>query len=100
MGILTNIEEQAHIVVPVFFILLLYINNMPIDFNITNPLVQLIQHYVPLAPKASFKNILMIISFFIFMISFETEGWLNMKYIISFGLVLISSLIFYGILYR
>jgi hypothetical protein len=96
MGTLTKIEEQAHIVVPVFFLLILYINNMPVDFNIK---VLSPQEILPLAPKATFKNMLLIVSFTIFMLLFETGiGNWKWKYLL-FASVLVISWIFYAIFY-
>jgi len=97
MGTLTKIEEQAHIVVPVFFLLILYINNMPVDFNIK---VLSPQEILPLAPKATFKNMLLIVSFTIFMLLFETGiGNWKWKYYSIFPIVSVSSLVFYLVFY-
>lgn len=96
MGLLTNIEEQAHIVVPVFFILLLYINNMPIDFNLKFISLQEIYEHLP---KSSFKNMLMILSFTIFLLLLETGmGDWKWRYL-GFVIILVLSLIFYSIYY-
>ena len=96
MGLLTNIEEQAHIVIPVFFILLLYINNMPIDFNLKFISLQEIYEHLP---KSSFKNMLMILSFTIFLLVLETgmDDW-KLRYL-GFVIILVLSLIFYLIYY-
>jgi hypothetical protein len=92
MGILTKIEEQSHIVVPVFFLLLLYINNMPIDFNIK---VLNLQEIFPLAPKATYKNILMITSFSIFLLLFETLTSVRWPKYIGFIIILLASIVPY-----
>lgn len=97
MSILTKIKEESHIVVPVFFLLILYINNMPVDFNIKVKLLNP-QEIFPLAPKATFKNMLLIVSFTIFMFLFETGiGNWKWKYYSIFPIVLVSSWICYGI---
>jgi len=94
MGILTKIKEEAHFAVPVFFLLLLYINNMPVDFNIK---VLSPQEILPWAPKATFKNVLMAISFTIFMVFFETGlGYWKYKYGV-FVLIFVLSWVFYAI---
>ena len=92
MGIKTTIEEQSHILVPVFFLLLLYINNMPVDFNIA---MLKIQEILPWAPKATFKNILMIISFSVFLLLFEflSSKWWP-KYL-GFVMIPLLSIILY-----
>lgn len=92
--ILTKTKEESHIVVPVFFMLLLYINNMPVDFNIKvlNP-----QEIFPLAPKATFKNLLLIVSFTLFISFFEFFTSARLSKYIGFVIILVLSSIFYGI---
>ena len=95
MGILTKIKEQAHIAVPMFFLLLLYINNMPVDFNIK---VLSPQEIFPWAPKATLKNMLMLISFTIFMVLLETNiGDWQFKYYSVFLMTVLVSWAFYAL---
>jgi len=96
MGLITKIEQQSHILIPVFILLTLYINNMPIDFNI-KPLS--INDYIQNAPKPRFKNILLIISFILILFFFEIEKPIYKPFLGAIIGILVLSGILYSVYY-
>jgi len=102
MGAYTRIEQQIHIIIPYFIILTLFVNNTPIDlnfapfdFNTSDFLKNMAPVLIGYFPKPRFKNIILIISFLVFLILFESKPFSDIWiYSISLVLIIVPS---YGI---